>query len=379
MRILIWLFGPIVVALLMGVVVYRLDRNREPFRYTFGTCFAGMLVAVLTRLLERRLANWFGVDIESPEIAFHAQSAAFVFAISAPLREFAKIAAVLPAYKSKHFDEPYDAIVYATCSALGFSCVELLFVLYEQGPSWMWLLRGLLDLPAGVFFAGVWAYPMGVRRAPPRALLAPWALASLMHALYMYVLFGRGESAALGVLPLLLAMLAVSALIVFDLRRRLAFSNQATSILLLPNVPSFAVVREALRPRREILRIRWLVISALATLGAVLLSVGIAVVLAKFLRIDFSAVGESDASTLGPIVLLVLCVWSGFFVSGYLVARATDSSEILEPAFGSGIAIVVGLIGYGFADASRGAIFPVLLAPVAWFLSCSGAWFGRAL
>jgi RsiW-degrading membrane proteinase PrsW (M82 family) len=379
MRTLIWILGPMAVALLMGLVVYRLDRNREPLRYTLGTCFAGMLVAVLTRLLERRLANWFGVDIESPEIAFHAQSAAFVFAISAPLREFAKIAAVLPAYKSKHFDQPYDAIVYATCSALGFSCVELLFVLYEQGPSWMWLLRGLLDLPAGVFFAGVWAYPMGVRKAPPRALLAPWGLASLMHALYTYVLFGRGESAALGVLPLLLAMLVVSSLIVFDLRRRLVFANEATSIPLLPNVPSFAVVREALRPRREVLRIRWLVLSALATLGAVILSVGVAVVLARLLRIDFAAVGESDASTLGPIVLLVLCIWSGFFVSGYLLARATGSSDILEPAFGSGIAIVVGLIGYGFADASRGAIFPVLLAPIAWFLSCSGAWFGRAL
>ena len=85
----------------------------------------------------------------------------FLFFVVAPAQEAGKVAAAWPAFLSKHFDEPYDGVVYASASALGFAAVENGYVLHAHPVGGIWIARALVALPAHVFFACLWGYALG--------------------------------------------------------------------------------------------------------------------------------------------------------------------------------------------------------------------------
>ena len=62
-----------------------------------------------------------------------------------------------------------------------------------------------------------------------------------------------------------------------------------------------------------------------------------------------------------------------FPTSGWLVARAANVRTLLEPALASVLALVVTLVALGFA-APFAVIFGLAISPIAWVLSCAGAW-----
>jgi RsiW-degrading membrane proteinase PrsW (M82 family) len=383
---MLWLVPPLVTAALMLALVWQSDRDREPLKWVLGTFVLGALLCTPTLWLEGRVAIWTGAWEESDEVAYNASSLALVFGLAAPLREAVKLFATLPAFRSRHFDQPYDAIVYSAAASLGFSAIESGALLRSHPPTPMWVLRALLEVPASVFFAGIWAYGLGRARVLGRRMFSLWFLASLMHGLYLYVLFGRGEATALGVLPLLTAMCLVAIAVARDLRRREVFAHeglseqgpaQRSSFGRLPKVPAFSVVREALRPKRDTVRPLWVGLGALVTIGAMILAFVVAIVIAKYTHFDFAQVDERNASTLGPLVLLTGCLLGAFPVAGFALARATSRTEILEPALASALAILLVIICMGLA-APVSLVFGVILSPLAWFLACSGAWFGKS-
>ena len=55
------------------------------------------------------------------------------------------------------------------------------------------------------------------------------------------------------------------------------------------------------------------------------------------------------------------------------MARASNVRTLLEPALASILALVVTLVALGFA-APFAVIFGLALSPIAWVLSCAGAW-----
>ena len=207
-----WFLPALVPAVLLAVLVWRGDRNREPPLLVVATFVLGAVFAAGSLYVEHRAAGFTGLDSRA-SVAGDAGSLLFLFLLVAPMREAAKVAAMWPAFRSRHFDEPYDGVVYAATAALGFASVENALMLRQNPLGAIWIARAILALPAHLFFACTWGYALGrAKQAKRPGAMFPgaWLLATLAHGLYAHLVYGRGSGALVGVPPLLLAMGAVA-------------------------------------------------------------------------------------------------------------------------------------------------------------------------
>ena len=99
---------------------------------------------------------------------------------------------ILIIYPSKHFDEPFDGIVYSVFVGMGFATVEnLTFVL--QGSASLAFLRMITAVPAHFVFAVIMGYYLGKAKSGKKSRLIFIGLSILIpiifHALYDYFLF----------------------------------------------------------------------------------------------------------------------------------------------------------------------------------------------
>ena len=249
-----------------------------------GTYVLGVLLGALSFYIESKAAAFTGLGVQA-DVAGEASALLFLFALVAPLRESMKVAAAWPAFKSKHFDEPYDGVVYASASALGFATLENAFVLHAHPEGWVWIARTLLALPAHVFFACLWGWAMGrakQSRTPSAYFPVLFTMAVGGHGFYIHFIYGRGPGALLAAIPLLLTMGAVSLFIGRDLVRaknllvdpkdsRLRASVTRLSIASLEALsrpPTLKGFREALARRRQPLLFRWVFYGIFVTFGA---------------------------------------------------------------------------------------------------------------
>jgi RsiW-degrading membrane proteinase PrsW (M82 family) len=386
-----WIGPGIVPALLVLALVYFTDRRREPLPLVLLTFALGGVGKGVTWYAQLRAEAWTGLDVSSL-VAGNAGALLFLFGFVAPVREASKVAAMWPAFRSKHFDEPIDGIVYSSAAALGFACVENALILRAHPVGWIWIARALLALPAHVFFAATWGYALGraKRIKRPGAIFpAAWLVATAAHGLYAHLVYGRSEGALIGTLPLLLAMAVVTFFAVRDLRARgdatAAQSGRGsrTSVLLervsslyVSGPPSLQTVKEALRREGQPITLRWVIFGALVTIGAMTAGLALSVAFGHYTHVDFSVVDEHDVTTTAPVALLGAGLLLAFPVSGYLIARASNLPTLLEPALASGLAIVLTLVLLGLA-APVALVFALAFSPIAWGLACAGAWIGR--
>src|SRR5260221_12268433 len=112
---MLWVLFAFLPAALLAALVWRPDKTREPIHVVVGTFAASAVLAVGSFALESRAEAWTGLDLRT-EIAGNGGSLLFLFALIAPLREACKVIAVWPAFQSRHFDEPYDGVGYASAS-----------------------------------------------------------------------------------------------------------------------------------------------------------------------------------------------------------------------------------------------------------------------
>ena len=376
---LLWLAPSLVPAIVFALLVYRSDRDREP-RWLVALTFAlGALFAFGALTLERKAAALTGLALET-RIAGERDALVFTFAVAAPLREAAKVAATWAAFRSRHFDEAYDGLVYPAAAALGFAAIESALML-RATPTAIGTLRAALALPAHDFFSVSCGYALrlaGLDRTRRSVFPAAWLAATLMHGLYLHFVYGRGPGALLGAAPLLAAMALITWLGARDLRARDDKASSRRSRLSrlsveLPRPPSFKAVRAALTHADQPVLFRWIGFGALTTLGSMLLGLAVAVAVGHYAHVDFAAVDERDLRTTAPVALLGLGLLLSFPVSGYLVARASGAASLLEPALAAGIALLVVVAALG-ALAPTALVFAVAFAPIAFSLACLGAW-----
>lgn len=379
-----WIGPSLLPALLVLTLVYYSDRRREPLPLVLLVFALGGLGKGVTYYAELRASAWTGLDMSS-QVAGNAGSMLFLFGFAAPMREASKVAAMWPAFRSKHFDEPVDGLVYAASAALGFACIENAITLRDHAVGAIWIARTAIALPAHVFFACMWGYALGrvktVKRPGPLFPLS-WLVATAAHGLYAHLVYGRGPGALVGTLPLLLAMAAATFFAARDLRARGDRSSR-TSVLLervsslyVSGPPSLQTVREALRREGQPITLRWIVFGALVTVGAMTVGLALSVAFGHWAHVDFSTVDEHDVSTTAPVALLGSGLLAAFPFSGYLIARASNLPTLLEPALASGVAIAVVLVLLGLA-APVALVFALAFSPIAWGLACAGAWIGR--
>jgi hypothetical protein len=141
--------------------------------------------------------------------------------------------------------------------------------------------------------------------------------------------------------------------------------------------PSLHAVREALRRPNRPLLLHWIAVGTFVTVGAILVLFAAAVYFGHRMNVDFATTDEGDLRSSGPLVLLGVAVLLAFPLAGFLVARASSTTSILEPAIGAGLAIAL-IILLISVTAPAGVLFALALAPAAFILACAGAWFGVA-
>lgn len=378
-----WLLPAFVPAALLAALVWRTDKEREPPAVVLGTFALGSLLAFLAFAVEQRAAAWTGLDLRA-EIAGDSGSLLFLFAFVAPLREIAKVIACWPAFRSRHFDEPYDGVVYAGASALGFAAIENAVMLRAHPAGAVWLARAALALPAHLFFACAWGYALGrAKRGDPGARFpALFALATAMHAFYIHFVYARGPGAMVVALPVLGAMGVVAGFAARDLRRRERMADDEldrlsrVSIEIMTSPPSLRSVGAALRHPGRPLALGWVAFGTMVTFGAMVAGVAGAVAFGRYAHVDFSVVDEESVSTVAPIALLGSGLLAAFPVSGFLIARASGLPTLVEPALATALAIALVLLLLG-AAAPVALVFAAGLSPIAWGLACLGAWLGR--
>ncbi|HEX3345575.1 MAG TPA: PrsW family intramembrane metalloprotease [Polyangiaceae bacterium] len=382
-----WLLPAILPAVLFALLVYRTDARREPPWLVILTFVLGSVAALVSLLVVGRAAGLTGLDVRV-SAAGESGALVFLFFVVAPAQEAGKVAAAWPAFLSKHFDEPYDGVVYAASSALGFAAVENGFILHAHATGGIWLARALLSLPAHVFFACFWGYALGrAKHSKARVPIFPAAfLASIVaHGLYAHFVYGRGPGALLAVTPLLAVMGVVAWLLARDLRirgdRPSRFpsgpgGSRLSRLSIVAQPPSLSAVRSALTRADQPVKIRWVFFGSLVTIGAMIVGLGAGVLMAHLLKVDLSTVDEHDLGAAAPVLLLGIGLLASFPTSGWLIARAAGVRTLLEPALACVLALVITLVGLGFA-APFTVVFALALSPIAWVLACVGAWIGR--
>jgi hypothetical protein len=122
--------------------------------------------------------------------------------------------------------------------------------------------------------------------------------------------------------------------------------------------------------------VRWIVVGALVTVGAMMLGLAASIAFGHWAKVDFSLVDEHDVATTAPVALLGAGVLSAFPLSGYLIAKASQLPTLLEPALATALAIGLVLAVLGFT-APISLLFAFAFSPIAWVLACAGAWVGR--
>ena len=141
--------------------------------------------------------------------------------------------------------------------------------------------------------------------------------------------------------------------------------------------PSLHAIREAFRRQDRPLTLRWISFGALVTTGMITAGIVVAVFLGHELGIDFSAVDrhEPGARAIAPLALLAIGTLAAFPTSGYLLARASGTRSVLEPAMAAALALVLVMVFLGMV-APVSVVFAIAFSPIAFALSCIGAWVG---
>lgn len=209
------------VALLL-FFIYRKDKYQpEPIGKLLLTFFVGCLSVIPAGLMESVLMP-LAPDAES----FPVLNGLFDgFCVAGFSEELCKLLLLmLVIWRSPHFDEYFDGIVYAAYLSLGFACVENIgYVMQGSDQMTTALMRGVLAVPAHFLFAVTMGYYLSLAKFDPagrnkhllHALLYPVLLHGTYDALLMISsnLGGSDSLASTGLVVVLFILF-----IVFDIK-----------------------------------------------------------------------------------------------------------------------------------------------------------------
>lgn len=364
-------------ALPVGAALWLSSRVRReralPIALVVRLLAAGAAAAAVVVSIERAVFRFADLSIEASRSS-SAPALLTLLLFVAPLEEASKVALVWPAASKRRAEGPGITIPLAVGAAAGFAAVAFpLFVAAGEGTP-LRVVRALAALPAHLFCAGLWGYALSGRGRQGRWFVPIWLFAVAVRAIYDHIVFGRGPGMLAVAIPMLVAMGLLGAGTLRDVVPAVQ-EDWSRLPVHLPEPPSLRTMRRVLSKSDRPLKLRWIVFGALVNVGTVLLSVAAAVFIARRLGVDLGMADETDMRSNGPLILLGTALLSAFPISGYLVARASGTHSVLEPAFASGLAIAGAVFALSMTAPSA-VIFSLAVAPIAFGLACGGAWFG---
>ena len=139
----------------------RLDRLRPSSRRWIALTYIYGILSVIPAALVSELL--LPGDLFSPEVTLAVYSSSMLFVVG-PVEETCKFLAVrLSVYRSMHFEEPMDGLVYGAAASLGFASLENLLYVMEYGPEVM-VLRAPFSTLGHMVFGSMWGYGLGLNR-----------------------------------------------------------------------------------------------------------------------------------------------------------------------------------------------------------------------
>lgn len=187
--------GLVLVAIAPGLLwlwfFVRLDRIRPSSRRWIAlTVLLGVISTVPVGLVEWGAFRGLAEVASDAEVRL-ATTAIVMLGVVGPVEEAGKFLAVrLGVYRSLHFEEPLDGLVYGAAASLGFASLENLLYVLVWGPEVM-LVRAPFSTLAHVVFGSVWGYGLGLRHSG-RGAWVVWgslAVAAALHGAFNILLF----------------------------------------------------------------------------------------------------------------------------------------------------------------------------------------------
>ncbi len=176
--------APIVIIL---VYIYIRDKyDKEPLSLLFKSLLAGAIIVIPIVILESWLSGFIGNPSSYQAAAYNA------FVVAAFSEEsFKFLALYLLIWKSRHFDERFDGIVYAVFISLGFAAVENIMYVYNHGLS-TGILRAFTAVPAHAIFGVCMGFYFGLSKFSTENtsinLMKALFIPILLHGVYDFIL-----------------------------------------------------------------------------------------------------------------------------------------------------------------------------------------------
>jgi RsiW-degrading membrane proteinase PrsW (M82 family) len=219
---MIILIGILLAAFAPGIfwlwIVYKRDKcEPEPLSLIIRTFLFGVAISIPIALMEA-LIYPESLATQHPSLL---SSAYLSFIVAGVTEEIGKFVLVfLAVYRSRHFNEGMDGLVYSSAAALGFASLENLGYILQFGVQIM-LLRGPLSTLAHLVFSAFWGYTLALRKVNKGS----WAgvtiglfISIVVHGLFNFLLF-LGGTGFLWVLALLAAGIVAFIIMIVHARR----------------------------------------------------------------------------------------------------------------------------------------------------------------
>lgn len=183
---------------LLGVFIYKKDKNKEPKKLLIKLFIGGILSCFLTLLISGILEVFIpllGADDSSLNMI---ELFIYVFIGIALVEEFSKFLIVYSiAHNDEAFDEIYDAIVYCVFVSLGFAAFENILYVYSNGFS-TGVMRAILSVPGHACFGVFMGYYLGLAKIAgvnkneklrKKNLLLSLFVPTILHGIFDYCLY----------------------------------------------------------------------------------------------------------------------------------------------------------------------------------------------
>lgn len=204
------------------VYIYLKDKHeREPFRLLALSFFYGVLSTIVTLLISLPAQYW--MVLREDDVTHQFVNAFFKVAFVEELSKFLFIRFIL--FPNKHFNEPFDGIVYAVMVGMGFATLENILYVFEYGYT-TGILRMFTAVPAHATFAILMGYFLGKAKFSLNKKLyyslVGLFVATLFHGAYDYFWF-------ISYIPGVWVGAIISLLVAFFLSRKAIQLHQQSS------------------------------------------------------------------------------------------------------------------------------------------------------
>lgn len=188
-------------------VYYRDKYDKEPFGLLIKLFVFGCISVIPAVVLEKIFGNVFML------MPYSIYSVAFLSFVGIGFsEEFSKFIFVrYVSYKSQHFNEPFDGIVYSVMVSMGFAAVENVMYVVKGGYMVGWL-RMFTAVPAHACFGILMGYYIGLAKFSSGFkwlfMLNGLILATILHGAYDFFLILR-DYEGLAVFSLITLLISV--------------------------------------------------------------------------------------------------------------------------------------------------------------------------